>query len=196
MKQVRGVIFDLDGTLLTTRLNFTHIKKQIGCGHDEDPLDFIDAIPCPVSRADALEKVHQHEQEDAEDSEWIPGAQQFINLLAQEGLPMAIVTRNSIAATQTKVSRHNMPIALVKTRECGPAKPSPDVLLEIASQWSLAPENVMMVGDFIYDIEAARNAKMLSCLVYQNDRPEFAELADYAFPGFAHFQQHWKSNRE
>lgn len=38
IEAIKGVIFDLDGTLVSSELNFSLIKAQVGCPADQDLL--------------------------------------------------------------------------------------------------------------------------------------------------------------
>lgn len=70
---------------------------------------------------------------------------------------------------------NNIPILL--TREEHKAKPAPDALLHIASHWQIPPENLLYVGDYLYDLQAAQNAKTMSCLVTYGKTISYANLA-------------------
>ncbi|MEC7509296.1 MAG: HAD family hydrolase, partial [Pseudomonadota bacterium] len=43
---IRGVIFDLDGTLVESSLNFTQMRADVGCPQNEDILTFVNALSC------------------------------------------------------------------------------------------------------------------------------------------------------
>lgn len=160
INNARGVIFDLDGTLVSSTLDFALIRQQIGCPENTDLLSFIDAMPVESERDQAARIVLQHELDDARNAMWLSGAREFVSRLAQQQLPMAIVTRNCIQATAIKLQNNQVPIDLVITREDAPAKPQPDALLMVAQEWQLPPEQLLYVGDYVYDELAAQNAGM------------------------------------
>jgi HAD superfamily hydrolase (TIGR01549 family) len=148
---VSGIIFDLDDTLVQTQLNFAAIKKDIACPHDADILTFVETIL-------------EHELDDALSSTWMPGAENFVQQARAKQLPLAIVTRNCKAATNTKIDKNKIDIELVVTREDAPPKPDPSALLQIAEQWQLPCEELAYIGDYKYDIFAAHNANMQAWL--------------------------------
>ena len=160
INNARGVIFDLDGTLVSSTLDFALIRQQIGCPENTDLLSFIDAMPIESERDQAAQIVLQHELDDARNATWLSGAREFVSRLVQQQLPMAIVTRNCIQATAIKLHNNQVPIDLVITREDAPAKPQPDALLMVAQEWQLPPEQLLYVGDYVYDELAAQNAGM------------------------------------
>lgn len=183
MKQLRGVIFDLDGTLVSSSLDFAAIKREIGCPPGADVLTFLETLPTE-QRYDAMAIIHRHERQDAQGCDWIPGARAFVDTCIEHGMPMAIVTRNSGQSSKLKIERNAIPIECVVTRENSRPKPDPSALLEIARDFALPPHAILMVGDYRYDLEAGRNANMKSCLVNYTILPDYSHLADYAFPNF------------
>jgi len=162
---IKGVIFDLDGTLVESQLDFSQMRTDVGCPQDEDILTFVENIHCPQTKARASQAILQHELSDAQHAKWLPLGKQMVDTVLANNLPIAIVTRNSREATAIKMTNNNIPIEFVLTREDAPAKPDPTALLHIAKQWQLPPEDCLYVGDFIYDQLAAENAGMRWLLV-------------------------------
>lgn len=183
MKQLRGVIFDLDGTLVSSSLDFAAIKQEIGCPAEADVLTFLASLP-KSQQQEAMAIIHRHEMQDALQCDWIPGARTFVDSCIKRRIPMAIVTRNSCQSSKVKIERNGIPIDRVVTRENSKPKPDPTALLELARDFDLPTHEVLMVGDYRYDLEAGRNANMKSCLVNYTRLPDYSHLADYAFPDF------------
>lgn len=161
---VEGIIFDLDDTLVSASLDFAKIKAEIGCAVDIDILSFIDQIESEAQRIMAQQRVLRYELEDALTSVMIDGALDFILRAKRQNIPMAIVTRNCRAATKVKLEKNKIPIDLVLTREDAKPKPHPEALLQIAQKWQLPTHEIAYIGDYIYDIQAAHNAKMQAWL--------------------------------
>jgi HAD superfamily hydrolase (TIGR01549 family) len=160
---VKGIIFDLDDTIVHAELDFAAMKRAIACPAEHDILSFIESLPLP-QKAEAEQLVLEHELKDAKASRLIDGALEFILRAKQESLPLAIVTRNCRDATQLKLHQNNIPIDLVLTREDALPKPHPEALLKIASYWQLPTHELAYIGDYKYDIEAAHNANMQAWL--------------------------------
>jgi HAD superfamily hydrolase (TIGR01549 family) len=189
LNNIKGFIFDLDGTLVTSSLDFLAIKAEIGCPVDIDALVYIAQLPTQQQRQETMEIIHFHEMRDAQSCDWIPGARAFVfECLARE-LPMAIVTRNSQRSSKVKIENNNIPIEWLLTREDSKPKPDPTALLDIARGFELPVDQMMMVGDYRYDLEAGRNAGMPSCLVNFSVEPDYVNLADYRFSDFHQFHQ-------
>lgn len=183
---IRGIIFDLDETLLTANLNFAAIRSAVGCAKGEDILTHVAQLP-KSQQTKAHATILEHEQRDAEQAEWIAGAQAAVDHFQAQQLPMAIVTRNSKQAVATKLEKNHVPIQTVITRDDAPAKPDPTALLSIASQWQIPPSNIAYVGDFLYDVLAANNAQMHACLYLRRTREDYAQYehkADFVFSDY------------
>lgn len=183
-KAMHGVIFDLDGTLVSSELNFSLIKAQVGCPAEQDLLDFIAQLPSAYMQEEAMNIVYHHELLDAQSATVLPGVVDTLNALKEKDIPMAIVTRNFDKAAAIKLQNNPLPIEIVLTRSDAPAKPDPSALLSIASLWNIPTENLLYVGDYVYDIQAAQNANMRSCLYAPELTPIFADQADYVIRDF------------
>jgi HAD superfamily hydrolase (TIGR01549 family) len=187
LNNIKGFIFDLDGTLVTSSLDFLAIKAEIGCPADVDALMYIAQLPTEKERQETMDIIHFHEMRDAQSCDWIPGARAFVTECEARALPMAIVTRNSQRSSKVKLEKNNVPIQWLLTREDSIPKPDPTALLDIARGFELPVDQIMMVGDYRYDLEAGRNAGMPSCLVNFSVEPDYVHLADYCFKDFHQF---------
>jgi len=188
LKQIRALVFDLDGTLVTSTLDFALIREELGCPEGVDVLTFVDGLS-DAQRAEAQAIIHRHEVEDAEQSQWLPGAQEFVQRCRELQIPLAILTRNSDFSSRIKIARNEIPIPYLITRENSKPKPDPSALNEIANQFSLQSQEVLMVGDYKYDLQAGRNARMPTCLVHCEGEPDYLHLADYRFQNFTQFHK-------
>ena len=164
---IKAVLFDLDGTLVHSKLDFKQIRLDIGCPAGQDVLVYLDELNS-LERQRAENIVMQHELEDAHAAQIIQGASSLLDRLQLKGIKTAIITRNSLSATQIKIQKSALNIEHILTREDAPAKPNPEALLHFSTLWSLAPEDCVYVGDYLYDLQAANNANMHACL-YLND---------------------------
>lgn len=175
-KKPAAIIFDLDGTLVSSSLDFSIIRESLGCPQNVDILAFVNRLPTQA-RSNAENKIIEFEIADALSSQKLNGTDELLALLASLNLPVAIVTRNCQQAAQIKLSKNNLDIPIVLTREHHPAKPAPDALLHIANQWQILPQDIMYIGDYLYDIQAADNARMMSCLLTYGQPLHYADLA-------------------
>jgi HAD superfamily hydrolase (TIGR01549 family) len=185
---IAGIIFDLDGTLVGSQLDFPLLRQLVGCPTDVDILDHVASLPInEQQQAESI--IEQHELDDAQSANWLPGAQTLVEAIILLGLPIAIVTRNSPKAAQIKLENNQIPIETMLTRADAPAKPDPTALLRIAKQWQIDPQAIAYVGDYKYDLEAAHNAGMQAYLYSPVDKPDYAHLAHVIYRHHDEFTQ-------
>ena len=175
---IRGVIFDLDNTLVSSSIDFQNLKQSLGCDKNKDILEFVNEIKSPKEKDYALGLILESEFNDAKSSSIIDGAYDLINYLNAKKLPISIVTRNSAQSSHYKIQKHKVDIKSVISRELFPPKPDPAALNHIAKQWQLPAESIMYVGDYLYDIQAAKNANMHACLITHGIDKSYADQAD------------------
>ncbi|MEX0730960.1 MAG: HAD family hydrolase [Aquisalimonadaceae bacterium] len=184
MSFIKGVVFDLDGTLVDSRLNFDAIRREIGFPRDRGLLEHLTTLTDPNQISMAETAIHRHEMAGAAAATWMPGAQRLLTALHAMRIPTAILTRNMRAAVRLTIDSLAVPIDLVLTREDCKPKPDPEGLLHIAKAWGLHTRSVVYVGDFIFDIQAARNAGMVSCLYGNGTSGKYAREADWVINHF------------
>jgi HAD superfamily hydrolase (TIGR01509 family) len=182
--QIRGVAFDLDGTLVDSRLDFAAIRREIGCRAGTGLLEHVAGLADPEAAARAQAVIERHEMAGAEAASWLPGAENLLRTLSSLRTPVAILTRNCRPATERTLSKLGIRVDLVLTREDCRPKPDPDGLLKIAAAFELPPSAMIYVGDFRFDIEAAERAGMHACC-YRNFRTlAYAERAGWIVDHF------------
>jgi HAD superfamily hydrolase (TIGR01509 family) len=178
MAMLQAVIFDLDGTLITPEVDFSQLRRKLGFG------------PGPVWETilslDGL--AHEHaervlvsaEMAGAQRCKLIPGAKALLDELARRGLKTAILTRNCHAAVDLALRRHELSVAEVLTREDNLMKPDPDGVHELARRLGVRPSETLVVGDYLFDIQAGNRAGATTVLVCTHAvLPDYAHEADY-----------------
>lgn len=175
---LQGIIFDLDGTLVDSRLDFSRIRRTLNCPPGLGVLEYVETLR-GEAREQAMQAVLDFEREGAEQATWMPGAREYLDWLAARQMPVAILTRNAREIAALTVQRLGIPVSLVLAREDCPPKPAPDGLLHIARQWQCPPPQCAYVGDYLYDLQAARHAGMVACYYDPMGTAEFADQADW-----------------
>jgi HAD superfamily hydrolase (TIGR01509 family) len=184
---IRGVIFDLDGTLVDSRLDFEAMRREIGLPTGMPVIEGVLAL-AGSEKARAWQIVERHERVGAETATVIPGVQGLLDELSEREIQVAVVTRNGRSFARETLTRLRLPIELVMSRDDASPKPSPQAILHILDAWQLPAVRAAMVGDFRFDLEAGRAAGTRTVL-YSADSTEeelaaWRTLADFVVPSF------------
>lgn len=169
--ELRGVIFDMDGTLVDSQLDFDAIRTELGLKPGLPILEQLAQLS-PEDQAACHDVLHRHERQGADRATLIAGAHLLLESLRRQDIKMAILTRNSRAVTQYTLER----LAILSHFDClvcredGPHKPDPWAIHEICRRWQIDVQQVVMVGDFELDILAAHHAGCRS-LLFTNGLP-------------------------
>ena len=191
--QPRLIICDLDGTLVDSVPDLAHcvdnmlaalgrepageakVRDWVGNGVERlvrralvgqlegepDEADFQQAYPL------FLECYAEHA---SRDSRCYPGVEAGLEALAARGLPLACITN--------KAERFTLPLLrdlglsdhfgmVVAGDTLARSKPDPLPLLHVAEHYGVAPDGVLMVGDSVSDVKAARAAGVaVVCMSY------------------------------
>jgi HAD superfamily hydrolase (TIGR01549 family) len=163
---IKAVVFDLDGTLTRPVLDFAAIRAEIGLVPDgRSIVEQMDELP-EAERRRAWAIMEEHEERAAEEAELNAGVRELFAEIARLGLRTAVVSRNSSRTAARALKRLGLDIPRVICRDAGlPLKPDPAALLLLLGEWGLAAAELLMVGDFRYDVEAGRAAGALTCFV-------------------------------
>ncbi|QJX02592.1 HAD family hydrolase [Alcanivorax sp. IO_7] len=144
-RRFQALLFDLDGTLVDTRLDFAALRRELGFPEGIGLLEHLETLPAADARR-ARAVIDRHEMAGASAATWIDGAQALLADLHRRGVPTAILTRNSRAAVARTDQVLGLPVDLILTREDCPPKPDPGGLLRIADTLRLTPARCLYVG--------------------------------------------------
>lgn len=149
----RAFVFDLDGTLVDSRIDFDSMKAELRLSQEADVLEYVERLE-PIARQKAFDIIYRHELAGAKTSRRIQGALEFVESAKAAGTPCAIFTRNTRSITCECLREHGFDIDVVVAREDSPPKPKPDGLLKIAKNFGVHSSEILFIGDYIYDLQA------------------------------------------
>ncbi len=181
----KGIIFDMDGTLTRPgTIDFELIRKRVGCPEGYPIIEYIDSLS-EKSKELAYKKLHEIEMKAAQNAEPNIGAKELLSYLHQKGIATALVTRNSLSSTEVTFKNFKgiyLP-KIVITREMAPPKPDPEGLILAAYRMHISPGNILVVGDYKFDIIAGKGAGMKTALLTNGRRevPRDFPDADFLF---------------
>lgn len=188
--RIRGVIFDLDGTLVDSRLDFDQMRREMGLPPGQPVLEALVQLAGDEARR-CWAILQRHEAAGARRATLIPGADELLLRLAARGIRCGVFTRNSRRLTREVLGRLGLTVEPVVCREDGPVKPDPAGVLAICRGWGLGTREVLVVGDFRFDIEAGRRAGARTALFTRGRDPAelpFAAEADYVLASFTELE--------
>lgn len=185
----KGIVFDLDGTLIDSPLCFDSIRRQLDIPSGEYILEYLDNLPAEV-KTQKLKKLEEIEIEAARSSILLPGAGELLLELKGLGINTGIFTRNCKAVTCHVISCFSLPIDLVVTREDAPAKPNPSGLHMFLRSWGLQHHELLFVGDFRFDIDCGKKAGVKTALFTNNGEIDLDLEPDHVIHEYSSF---WKS---
>lgn len=191
LNNIRGVIFDLDGTLAHSNPDFVGLRAELGIEPGSDILAHVDSLNGDQARHRALQIVHDYEISSSLTATWVEGARELIEYLQSQSLPLAILTRNIPEAALMTINKLGIDISLVLTRQDAQPKPHPEGIQLICQQWQLAPSDILYIGDYLFDLQTAQNAGSRCALYFPDTVPDYAREADLLVACYHSFIEAW-----
>src|SRR3990172_10675283 len=123
---LRGIIFDMDGTITKPNVDFAAIEREIGAKVGFI-IDYAEKSS-PEERARALEILERYESKAAIESELNEGVLEMLEFVSKKKLKKALLTRNSRKSVDTVLRKHNLHVhfEFIVSREDTKPKPAPD----------------------------------------------------------------------
>lgn len=205
LKNIKAVLFDLDGSLLDSMWIWPEVDKVYmkkygltepetfhkdieGMSYTETAQYFLDTFPSLDCTVDEVK------QEWTEMTKGLyqtrvplkPGAAEFLEKMREEKILLGIATSNSRELTETALEALHVReyfSVICTSCEVAAGKPAPDVYLKAAECLGVLPESCLVFEDIPNGILAGKNAGMQVCAVDDLfSKPYEAEkrqLADY-----------------
>ncbi len=202
---IKGVIFDLDGTLIDSMGVWTRVDKDYlsrrGIEVPEDLLMDIEEGNSFIEVARYFkEKFALPDSIEEIISEWTdlvsehydntirlkPGVLEFLDLLRANRIKIGLGTSNSLYLA-TKVLKSNSVFGYFDAIVTGcreiRGKPHPDIFLQVAEDLNISPDKCLVCEDVLAGIQAAKKAGMLVIGIYdifsESDKEDIIRTADF-----------------
>lgn len=197
---IKGFIFDLDGVVTdTAELHFQAWKKladDMGWQFDREVNEKLRG----VSRMDSINIIKDHNQAEVNDeklvelatlknkiyvnsldqmspSDYLPGAEELLNLLRKEGFLVALgsASKNSSKVLEQLGAKKYFDV-IGDGNSVPKSKPAPDIFLFGSKQLGLEPEECIVYEDAEAGIDAAKAGGFHSVGIGPNDRVGHADV--------------------
>lgn len=184
-KPYMAIIFDLDGTVVDSALDFHAMRKAVvevaqRSGVPPGELHTTETVPRLMEHAmqklrqmtgsenlglrfeaEANRRLDEIEMAALPQVKPVPGAKEVLTSLHTSGYRLGILTRSCEGFAKT--SLHNTGVLplfqKIRTRnDSGPLKPNPESLLVLLKDMGVAKDRALLVGDGAMDLECAKAA--------------------------------------
>lgn len=175
-------IFDMDGTLTVATHNFDQIRQTLGLPPGKPILEQLAAMPENQAQAlhqqlDDIERLH------AQAARPQPGASALLQALTSAGASMGIATRNTAEMAQVTLAACDIDGFFsddhVLGRDCAAPKPSAAGLRVLMDRWGAQPHETVMVGDYLFDLQAGRQAGCTTVAINPDGQFAWPDLSDH-----------------
>ncbi|KAM6544821.1 hypothetical protein CsatB_025557 [Cannabis sativa] len=188
--RLRGVVFDMDGTLTVPVIDFPAMYQAV-LGQEEylriraespSGIDILHQIEnwSPEKQQKAYQTIADFERQGLDRLQIMPGAAELCGYLDSKRIRRGLITRNVMTAVDLFHQRFGITFSPALSREFRPYKPDPAPLLHICSVWDVQPDEVIMVGDSLKDdVRCGKEAGAFTCLLDETgryDSPEYANV--------------------
>ena len=182
-------IFDMDGTLTISVHDFDMMRSELGLASGSDILGTVQAMPREQA-APMWEKINALESYFASLAKPMPGAYELLEHLQKKGANLGILTRNVMPAAIQTLAICNLdsfftPQDILDRASCEP-KPDPAGIQLLLAQWGAKTSDSVMVGDYLFDLEAGRAAAVSTVHIDTSAQYPWPQMTDW---GINHLDQ-------
>ena len=181
LRERRHWIFDMDGTLTVSAHDFEHMRRELGLEPQVPILEALHAMPAHEA-APLWKRLDELEFYYAGQASLMQGAVELLEQLRLAGCQLAILTRNTMPVVEQTLRacalEHFFPVDHIIDRDTCLPKPSPDGIHRLLEFWQASAEDSVMVGDYLYDLEAGRAAGVVTVHLDTRGNVDWSEYTD------------------
>lgn len=178
----------MDGTLTQAMHDFDAMRAQLNLPAGIPILEALDAMEPEEARAKHRE-LDEMELSMAADAVAQPGCVELLDALLEKGASMGIVTRNGKKIAEATLAAcgigHYFTDSTIISRDCCTPKPDPAGINLLLSLWQANPENAVMVGDYLFDLQTGQAAGVATVHLDVTSAFAWPELTDVSVSSLA-----------
>lgn len=184
---IRGVIFDMDGTIVDVCYDWARIKADLG-SQGQPILAYLGSLKEPerTRKRTILERYEEEATQKAQLKEGIP---EFLEFLGKNRIKTALVTNNSRKNVSFLLQKFRLDFDCVLSRESGLWKPSGAPFLSVLERLKLEKTDCCVVGDSHFDIRAALEAGIPRIFMLNECEKTFSDPEVEVFASVADLQK-------
>ena len=179
----------MDGTLTISVHDFDMMRSELGLAPGQGILETVQAMT-PEQAAPLWDKINAMEYHFASLAKPMPGAFELLEHLQNKGVNLGILTRNVMPAALQTLKACNLdgfftPSDILDRDSCEP-KPHPAGIALLLDQWGAKSSDSVMVGDYLFDLEAGKAAKVATVHINTLAQHPWPQVTDW---GIGHLRQ-------
>lgn len=169
--RLKGILFDMDGTIVDTDYDWTQIKNELGTG-GKPILVYLKTLEEPARsiKWQILEKYERNATRKAVLKEGIP---EFLEFLQAKNIKTALITNNSKKNVNYLLKKFQLIFDLVIARESGLWKPSGKPLIAAMKKLKIKKNEACVIGDSKFDMLAAVSAGIPNIYIVNQNKSGF-----------------------
>ncbi len=167
---IKLVIFDLDDTIVVNTMPFSEMRERIlkKIGRTDGPKHLYEFLK--AMGEDYVKILEEEEIKRARRAKIHPALPKILDYLDSRGIKKSVLTRNCREAALIALGSWASKFDMVLTRDDDFApKPSPEAVMHILEKLNVRPEECLMVGDYLYDMQAGKSAGCLTACIGEWD---------------------------
>jgi HAD superfamily hydrolase (TIGR01549 family) len=189
--KLRGVIFDMDGTVVDVSYDWNGIKAELAT-QGKPILAFLSSLEEP-EKSEKWRVLERYEDEATMKAKLKPGIAGFLDFLSERGIKKALVTNNSKKNVDFLLKKFGLEFDRVISRESGLWKPSGAPFVVMLEKLGLKREECCVIGDSHFDVKAASEAGISCVLILHEDKERFASTNAEVFSSVGELQERIKT---